>query len=279
VALLGLWGAFAYLAALVPRDLALDVTERLNTLRVSALVLAIVTTIMALPLETAMIGDGWNDALNTVTLRAVLFETSVGHAWQIQGGAAVLLAATLWMPVRARRIATAAAAGLALIALTFTGHAVMREGWLGAAHRFNDGLHLLSGGAWFGALVPLLPILRAFDDPKSHRAAGLALRRFSAAGHGAVALVIATGILNTALVLGRWPLDWTSPYQALLAIKVVLVLTMVALALLNRYVVVPRLAPHSGSAARIIRDIAITEIVLGAMVIGLVSAFGLLEPA
>ena len=72
----------------------------------------------------------------------------------------------------------------------------------------------------------------------------MALRRFSAVGHGAVAVVIVTGIVNTGLILGHWPSDWNSPYQALLMIKIALVIAMALLALLNRYAVVPRLATH-----------------------------------
>lgn len=69
----------------------------------------------------------------------------------------------------------------------------------------------------------------------------IALRRFSMAGHLAVALVIATGAANTALILGKLPVNQTSPYQLLLAAKIILVFAMSAIALINRYVFVPQL--------------------------------------
>jgi putative copper export protein len=47
----------------------------------------------------------------------------------------------------------------------------MQEGWRGVAHRVNDALHVLSGGAWLGALVPLVPILAALNYPKQRKAA------------------------------------------------------------------------------------------------------------
>jgi putative copper resistance protein D len=88
-----LWGAFAYLATLVPQDLASDVGRRLQSARVVQIGLAVATTAAALPVQTALIGDGWPDALDPAMLKAVLFETSVGGAWQAQAAAALLVAA------------------------------------------------------------------------------------------------------------------------------------------------------------------------------------------
>ena len=95
-------------------------------------------------------------------------------------------------------------------------------------------------GPGLGALVPLLIILPMLDVPARRGQAGVALRRFSTAGHAAVALVIATGVLNTLMILGRWPTDLQSPYQALLFAKILLVAAMTVLALANRYI--PRAA-------------------------------------
>ena len=240
--------------------------------------MAVATTAAALPLETALIGEGWPAALDPTTIREVLFETSVGRAWQAQAVAAVLLGLTLAAPPGRRPTATALASGLLLAGLALTGHAAMHEGWLGVGHRFNDAVHVLSGGAWLGALVPLLPILRALGDPEQRRDAETALARFSTAGHGVVALVILSGVINTILVLGRWPTDWSSPYQAILAAKIALVAAMVCLAIGNRYGFVPRMASHRADAVRAIRTGTIAEMALGLSVIGLVSVFGMLEP-
>lgn len=278
-AALALWGAYAFLWGLVPARLADRIGQRLARPRTGAIGLAVATTVAALPLEAATIGNGWADALDPATVRAVLFETSVGRAWVVQTVAALLLAATLALPARMRSGTTALAASLLLATLALTGHAAMHEGGLGVAHGLNDAVHVLAGGAWVGALVPLLPLLRALDDPSHSRDAGIALRRFSAAGHVAVGIVIVTGIVNTMLVLCRWPTDWSSPYQAMLAAKVVVVLVMTGLALLNRYVLVPMLARSRAGALPALRCATVVEIVLGLAVVGLVSVFGLLEPA
>jgi putative copper resistance protein D len=273
-----LWGAFAYLWKLVPQGLAWEVGRRLESARVVAIALAVGTTAAALPLETAMIGEGWPDALNSTTVRAVLFETSVGWAWQAQGVAAILVGVTVAASSARRQAATAVASGLLLATFALNGHAAMHEGWLGIAHRVNDAVHVLAGGAWLGALVPLLPTLGALDDPKHSTHAEIAIRRFSAAGHFAVALVVLSGVINTVLVVGRWPTDWSSPYQAMLDAKIALVGVMICLAIVNRYRFVPRLASDRPDAARAIRSDAIAELALGLGVIGLVSVFGMLEP-
>ena len=273
------WGAFAYLAALVPTGLGRDLGRRLSGLRVWTIVVAVVTTVVTLPLEAAAMGNGWPDAIDPATVEAVLFETSVGHAWQAQAIAALLLALTLSVSADVSLAATAMTSGLLLASLSLTGHAAMHDGWLGIAHRLNDACHLLAGGAWLGALVPLLLILGMLDDPRSRRDAGLALRRFSTIGHGVVALVILSGMINTELILGRLPTEWSSPYQAMLASKVVLVLCMTMLALFNRYILAPRLGRHPDQTSQNLRLATSAEIGLGFLVVGCVSVFGLLEPA
>ncbi len=273
-----LWGASAYLATLVPQSLGREIGRRLTALAIAAGIASVATTAVALPLEAAIIGEGWADAIDPATIRAVLFETSVGFAWQMQAGAAVVLALMPAVPSRHRRAATALASALVLIGVTLTGHAVMQSGWAGFAHRINDAVHLLAAGAWLGALVPLLRILGILDVPEFRADAGIALRRFSAAGHVTVALTVATGMINTLLILGHWPTDWSSPYQIMLACKIVLVAMMVGLALVNRYAFVPRIGRHGVHALAAVRRGTVAEIVLGLGVVGLVAVFGLLEP-
>lgn len=273
-----LWGAAAYVVALLPAGLRGEVTHFLHGFRIGAVGMVVATTLAMLPLEAAAVGEGWRDAVDLATLRAVLTETSVGLAWQAQACAALLLAASLVVPGRWRWRWTAAASGVVVASLALTGHAAMHEGWRGLAQRCNDAGHVLAAGAWIGALLPVLPVVCALDGLEGrHQDAGLALRRFSNAGHVAVALVIASGALNTALVLGRWPSDWTSPYQAMLASKIAVVAAMTGLAIVNRYFVVPRMRrgrPWVG----VVRLAVLVEIGLGLAAVACVSLFGLWDP-
>ncbi len=272
------WGAYVYLATLVPGDLAAALDRRLGAFRLTIVAVAVVTTAAALPLELAYVGDGWADAFNPSTLVAVLFDTSVGHAWMVEAMVALALLAALAAPARWRQPAVATAAGAVVASFALTGHAAMHSGPLGLVHRANDVLHVLAAGAWLGALVPLAMVVQALADPARCRPADLALRRFSIAGHGVVAVILVTGVANTFLVLGHWPTDWASPYQAMLAIKIGLVLAMVCLAVLNRYVWLGRSGGAAG-AARAVRRTIMLEITLGLAAVGLTSVFGMLEPA
>ncbi|AYG57464.1 copper resistance protein CopD [Rhizobium jaguaris] len=273
-----LWGASAFLCLLVPKALADRVWRMFGAAPFLIALIAGLATIAALPLEAATIGNGWSDALNAGTIHDVLFETTVGQAWQAQAAAALILLLAFLLRRDWRHPGVALGSGLGLAALTLTGHASMHEGWLKLAHRSNDVLHVLTGGGWLGALVPLIPILRLLNTPDCRAEALLALRRFSTAGHGAVALVIASGIVNTMLVLRRLPTDWASSYQALLAIKIALVACMSLLAIVNRYIFVPRIRHDRARALSAIRLGAIAEILLGIAVIALVAVLGVLEP-
>lgn len=273
-----LWGACAYLSLLVRKALA-DTVWRMSALPFFLItVIAALTMLISLPAATAIIGNGWSDALDLGTVHDVLFDTTVGLAWQAQAIAAVMMVCAFLLPESRRRLGLALASGFGLAALSLTGHASMLDGWLRQAHRANDVLHVLTGGGWLGALVPLIPILRLLSRPECRAEAQLALRRFSTAGHWAVALVILSGIVNTMLILKRLPTDWSSPYQTLLAIKIALVAGMSLLAIVNRYVFVPWISRNPNRALQALRLGSIAEIIIGFVVIGLVAVFGMMEP-
>lgn len=273
-----LWGACAYLSLLVPRPLADTVWRMVARPFLLIAAIAVFTLLAALPVTTANIGNGWSDALDAGMIRDVVFESTVGVAWQAQALASIVMVCTLLLPEGWRRHGLTLASGLGLASLSLTGHASMLEGWMQQAHRANDVLHVLAGGGWLGALVPLLPILKLLGRPECRAEAGVALRRFSNAGHVAVALVILSGIVNTLLILKHLPTDWSSPYQMLLAVKIALVAVMAVLAIINRYVFVPWIGRNHDRALLALRLGSIAEIIIGIVVIGLVAIFGMLEP-
>ncbi len=270
-----LWGASAYLGSVVPDALARHLDQLLRPARTIAIATALAATAAMLPLRAASIGNGWTDAFSGELLHGILLETDVGRAWIFQACAAAFLMAVTGLHER-RRLGQTVGAALLLISLTISGHAAMNSGWLRIAHRLNDGLHLLAGGAWLGALVPVLLILPMLGAGRFQTEARLALMRFSSAGHIAVVLVIASGIANMLLVIGTVPLDWSVRYQWLLSIKVVLVGIMVLVAVVNRYVFVPRLARDA--SLRALKACILAEIGLGVAVVGLVAWFGTLPP-
>jgi putative copper resistance protein D len=272
-------GASAYLAGLAPARLARDIERRLRRAGMVAIAIAVATAAAALPIESAALGEGWGDALDPAKLAGVLSTASIGTPWLVQIGGALGLAAAASLPSRPRTVAVSLAAALVLASLAFTGHAVMQTGPIGVAHRLNDAVHVLSAAAWLGALLPLLLVLRRLDSCEHRCEARLALSRFSTAGHVIVLLILLSGVVNTALVLGRPPTDWSSPYQALLAAKIIVVIAMVGLATANRYVFVPRLATDRAAGLAAIRRTTLVELALAFAAVALVSVFGILDPA
>ena len=272
-----LFGAGAFLRALAPRRLGDAIAPCLRLPAAAAVVLAVTATAAWLPLEAGAIGGSWRAGFDPSTLEAILFGTSLGPVWMARAGLCVLLVSCL-LARPAGWGGLASVSALLLVNLAFSGHAAMDEGARGAFHIANHALHLLAGAAWLGGLVPLLPCLTALRHPWLGRDAARALRRFSAAGHAAVALVLVTGVIDTVLVLGRWPIHWSSPYEALLAAKIGLVGVMISLAVINRYRLTPRIGSEGAAAISAIRRHAMAELALGACVLALVAVFGQLDP-
>lgn len=277
-ALMLVWGCCAFLCLMVPQPLAKKVWLRLAPIMPASAFIAVLTTAIALPLQAAMIGNGWPDATSLSTVDAILFGTTVGSSWLAQAASGILLCLAFAAPRPMRRAGLMCASGIGLICLALSGHTAMQEGWLGLAHRGNDALHVLAAGGWLGALLPLLPILSALKSEALRKDATVALVRFSNVGHVAVAATLLSGALNATLILGRLPTDWSSPYQALLALKIVVVGCMVVAAVVNRYVFVPWMRRSPIAAINAIRIGSIVEILLGVIAIACVAVFGMLEP-
>ena len=274
-----LFGAFGFLWTCVPAELAAGWSKRLRGAAMMAAVLAVLSALILLPVHTAIIGDGWSDAVAPGMLWTVVWRTSIGHAWLADMAASILLLGAVYCSDARRPAAVTVTAGLLMFSVVLTGHAMMHEGWLGYSQQANDLLHVLAAGAWVGALVPLFGIMREFDDGPETGSRLVALERFSTAGRLAVVVILATGLVNTLLIVGRLPTDWSSPYQLLLAIKIVVVLVMVALAARNRLVLTPRLRHGQPGASALMRSAILGEVLLGVCAIALVSVFGTLDPS
>ncbi len=276
-AALFLWGSAAYLWLLVPERLSGSIWARLAAWRIAAVVLVVLATLVLLPVRCAMIGNGWADGLDGDVMISVLTATSIGTAWAWQAAFAALLLLVTLLPLRRKVAATAIVSGLLLCGLSLTGHAAMNDGWLRVLHRANDMVHVLAGGAWVGALIPVALVLCRLGDGMAGADALIALIRFSRAGHVAVALVILSGVANSLLIIGGLPLDWSVAYQRLLSLKIALAMLMMLIAVFNRYGLVP-LMGRSHSAGKALAAGTVGEIMIAVCVVALVAWFGTLEP-
>ncbi len=277
LAALLLWGASAYLLLIPALALRASLGRRLYPWGVGVAGLAALALLVQLPALTAALGSGWLQALDAHMLTLVATRTVVGSAWCWQLAAMAWLLVVLASRALRRAGVISLAAALMLATLTVSGHTAMHDGALGGLHRFNDWLHLLAGGFWLGALIPVVMVLSHLKEADTRAAATQALIRFSSAGHLAVALVVVSGLLNTWLVVGGVPLDDSVAYQRALWLKVALVGLLVVVALFNRYWLVPRLGREPRALVRL-RRVSMLEVGMLVVIVALVSWFGTLPP-
>ena len=274
-----LFGASAFVGALAPAGLARDLAAPVRRIVAAAIIVAAISALAWLGLEAGSMGEGWDDVVNPDMVAGVLTDTAFGQVWRWRLGLILIFLLALATGRHDRWPYIAPAAALLLASLGLAGHAIMQTGAIGALHQVNDALHLLVAGAWVGGLVPFILCLNRFDDPALRAEAVRATRRYSTWGHLVVALVVLTGIGNVALTLHFAPIPFASPYQTLLDAKIVMVAVMIATALFNRYVLVPRLNGDAVHAAAALKFSSVAEVAHAFVVVALVSAFGLLQPA
>jgi putative copper resistance protein D len=272
-----MFGSSLFTALLSPQRLSPYLTRDVRPLLVSCTWLAGLSAVALLAIQAGQMGDGWADTWRLDVWWAVL-GTTFGEVWRWHLGISLLALLSLWLAEPRRTQFLALLSTLLLVSMAFIGHAAMHDGALGVAHRFNHALHLLAAGYWFGSLLPLLVCLRYLAQPQSRSDAVTTLIRFSRWGHLAVALVVLSGVINSLIILGSWPLDVDSPYQRLLLFKTALVALMVMVALANRYAIVPAMSSMPQLAQRGLVLACWIEVGLGAGVLLLVSLFATYAP-
>lgn len=276
-ALMTLVGGSLYTTLLAPARFRLYLAERFKRVLTASAVVSLCTAILLLAAQTGLMGNGWQDITDVQVWLAVL-QTRFGQAWQWQ----LLLALTgllaLLLKGRARQQVLLLSGAGQLTGLAFVGHAAMLDGGMGVLQRVNQAIHLLSAAFWAGGLLPVTMLMREARLQTTRYNAIQTLMRFSRYGHLAVALVIVSGVTNALLLLG-WPPASFQLYSQLLLAKTLLVALMCAVALFNRYWLVPRFRHCGEGAQRLFLLTTLAELLLSALVIMLVSVFATLEPA
>jgi copper resistance protein D len=275
---MALFGFYAYVALFATPGTARELSPAARRGAAVAIPLALASALAWLALEAAAMSDAWSGLVDPEALRGVLTDTDFGLVWLGRLVVALALLGALAIARQGPSPFITLASGLLLASLALVGHAAMQNGALGALHRANHAAHLLATGAWLGGLPPFALCLRACRDPALRGEALLAMRRFSFWGQFDVALVVLTGAVNIALTSGAPPLSLSTPYRTLLAAKIALVAAMIVIALFNRYVLTPRLKQGERATEAMMMKTSIAEVVLGAVVVALVSVFGLLDP-
>lgn len=278
VSVMQLFGACVFTRLLSPDGFSAILARKNQTLILVSASLSAFTAVLMLAVQAGVMGNGWADISN-LNVWLLVLTTAFGEVWRwhmLMAVFALLLLLIDGLP--GRYLLVIALSGGLLVGQAWIGHAAMHDGLRGSLQRINHAVHLISAAYWFGSLVPLLTCMAFTHQPGTRPAAIVTLLRFSTLGHFAVALVVLTGVINSAMILGRWPTNTHSPYELLLVVKAGLVLLMVAVAVYNRYRLVPQLARDPHNAQRRMIAVCWFEFALALLVIALVSLFATLSP-
>ena len=181
-------------------------------------------------------------------------------------GSACLAWASTFGGARARTLLLGLGALACVASLPLTGHAAAAQPrWLAGA---AIGVHGLAAAFWFGSLLALHVLLR-----RDVTQALPALQRFSRLGAGGVAVLLAAGVGFAALQLHSLADLTQSSYGRLMLLKAALLAALIALAAINRFVLMPRLSRGAGDALAKLRRTIAAEI---AMVIAVLAATAVL---
>ncbi|EAB5052357.1 copper resistance D family protein [Salmonella enterica] len=269
------YGCALYGAWLAPASIRRLMTCRFLHLQRHAAAWSVISAAFMLAIQGGLMGGGWPDVFSVSVWGAVL-QTRFGAVWIWQIILAlVTLVVVVIAPVKMQRrllILTVAQ----FILLAGVGHATMRDGVAGTLQQINHALHLLCAAAWFGGLLPVVYCMRMAQGRWRQHAIS-AMMRFSRYGHFFVAGVLLTGIGNTLFITGFTAI-WQTTYGQLLLLKCALVVLMVAIALTNRYVLVPRMRQENPRTDLWFVRMTQIEWGVGGLVLAIVSLFATLEP-
>lgn len=273
-ALMLVFGCSYFISLLAPFHLQRLMARYFMTFQRGCLLVTVVSAFMLYALQGGLMGNGWQDVWQPHTW-LLLVETQFGSVWVWQMVMAVLtFCMVIIQPFNQCRLMLVCGAQLLLMA--GVGHAAMLEGLPGLMQRTNHALHLICASLWFGGLLPVIFCMN-LTRRRWQKQATLAMMRFSRYGHVAVAGVLITGTINGLFIQGMSG-PWHTAWGRLLLIKSAFVVLMVAIALVNRYVLVPRLSLKHSRARQTLILMTWTEVVLGAFALAAVSLFATWEP-
>ena len=263
----------------------------LRGLPIGAVILALLSGLAWLVFTAANMAGSLTEAMGADTLRSVLLETDFGGLWLARLVLCILLLGAVSLPLsfrssRGGRVFVCLLSGVLLASLAGTGHTQTEDGIGRFVHMSGDALHVLGAAAWLGGLLPLAFFLSSTTQARSAGDRDDAVRvllRFSGMGYVAVAVLLASGLVNSWFLVRSLSNLFTTPYGQLLTVKLCLFAGMIALAATNRFWLVPAvIKADPSSSARLLsrlRSHVLTEEALGVAVVGIVSVLGTMAPA
>jgi putative copper resistance protein D len=237
--------------------------------------------------QTAMMAGGWAAGLDPAALGYVVQSTSLGMAHLVRAGLALVGVAALVMG-RGRRLGETVGILVlsgAVASFAWSGHGAASAGSLGLLHLAADIAHALAACVWIGALVGFcLLLIRPVAREAARR--GKSLAGFASIGSITVAVLVITGLINAAFLIGADGLGRlsSSTWGLLLIAKLALFAVMVGLAAHNRFTLTPTLShavetqADTADVVRRLRTSIGLEMLVGFALLGLVAAMGVQMP-
>lgn len=183
-----------------------------------------------------------------------------------------------WSPFRLRTAGALAVA--AIVAGSLGTHSAAAEAWwpLGP---LADSAHLLGVSLWVGGLLAILRVRRWLRADGAQSYAADVLTRFSRLAFYSVGLILASGILLSAILVGSVEGLVATPYGWVILAKISLFAPMVALGASNRHRRVPAMSGPEGPApsARAVTRSVRLEAALGAAILLLAAVLTAMVPA
>jgi copper resistance protein D len=256
-------------------------------LLIVASVIAIAASVTWFMAQTASLTGDPKDAVHGTALWSVVTDTRFGKFGVLRGALLVLSLLVLCaIPCsRGLMLVQTLLGGAVVASFAWTGHAVSQPGLAGLLRLGSDVLHLLAAGVWIGALVPLTILLwqrGSPAEPSGARLVASALERFSGIGPAVVAILILTGLVNSAFLVDpvHWRDSLQTPYGKTLLVKLALFAAMLMLAALNRFRLTPALtgAATLSTTLRRLRLSLLSETLLALLVVAAVAVLGTLPP-
>jgi copper resistance protein D len=236
----------------------------------------------------AMSGLPFGEAMTADVIGTVVTQTQFGLISEIRFVLAIALGACLSFDRYPKARWLGLALSLCLIAvIAATGHAGATEGAAGIVHLAADALHLVASAAWIGGILALTLLITATRRNNPHAWPLLvwnATDRFSNLAVLSVSVLLATGVVNSWILVGSFSALLITKYGQLLMVKMALFAVMLSFAAVNRFRLTPRLAGSPDrvgeldAVRRLARNCHI-EIALGLVIFAIVGVLGIIHPA
>jgi len=248
----------------------------------------LVATVAGFVAQTATLAGSFGAVRDPGTLKAALLSMNFGISSLVRLAMALLaIASAIFLGPGARLWSLCAALGtIACASFAWMGHGAATEGSAGWVHLVGDIAHLLAAAGWIGALAVFWIILaRPISSAAGQQALCHALVGFSGVGTVLVAIIVASGLINSVFLVGWVPAHIVATrYGQVLIAKLLLFAVMLALAAANRFRHTPyftrallKTEPETTAISHLRKSVT-AETVTAAGVLALVSWLGTLAP-